>query len=68
MEGYSYWLGSPYEENDTGEPVLKLEIEWSANKGKMANGNSKALNAIFNAIDVNQFKLILTCETIKQAW
>ncbi|KAI3463689.1 hypothetical protein Pfo_020352 [Paulownia fortunei] len=35
---------------------------------KIANYNSKALNAIFSAVDVNQFKLIATCESVKEAW
>ena len=34
----------------------------------LANNNSKALNAIFNGVDTNQFKLISTCETAKDAW
>ncbi|XP_012855556.1 PREDICTED: uncharacterized protein LOC105974943 [Erythranthe guttata] len=30
--------------------------------------NSKALNAIFNGIDINQFKIISACECAKEAW
>ncbi|GMN48592.1 hypothetical protein TIFTF001_017776 [Ficus carica] len=35
---------------------------------RLANYNSKALNAIFKAVDANQFKLISTCEAAKDAW
>ena len=35
---------------------------------KLANNNSKALNAIFNGVDANQFKLISICEMAKDAW
>ncbi|XP_012848271.1 PREDICTED: uncharacterized protein LOC105968194 [Erythranthe guttata] len=30
--------------------------------------NSKALNAIFNGVDINQFKIISACECAKEAW
>ena len=58
----------PMTRNDKRESVLKPEVEWTANEDKLANNNSKALNAIFNAVDANQFKLISTCETAKEAW
>ena len=51
--------------NDKRESVPKPEVEWTANEDKLANNNSKALNAIFNAVDANKFKLISTCETAK---
>ena len=35
---------------------------------RLASCDSKALNAIFRAVDVNQFKLISTCEVAKEAW
>lgn len=34
----------------------------------LANANSKALNAIFTAVVENQFKLISSCESAKEAW
>ena len=34
----------------------------------MANYNNKALNTIFNGCDANHIKLILSCETTKEAW
>ncbi|KAI3443670.1 hypothetical protein Pfo_000335 [Paulownia fortunei] len=38
------------------------------NEKKKILYNSKALNAIFSAVDSNQFWLIATCETVKEAW
>ena len=51
-----------------GKEILKPEITWSTENDRLANNNSKALNAIFNGVDANQFKLISTCETAKDAW
>ena len=54
--------------NDKKEYVPNPEVDWTTNEDKLANSNSKALNAIFNAVDANQFKMISTCETAKEAW
>ena len=35
---------------------------------KLANNNRKALNAIFNGVDLNQLKLIFTIKSAKEAW
>ena len=55
----------PMTRTDEREFVIKPEVEWTANEDKQANNNSNALNAIFNAVDANQFKLISTCEMAK---
>lgn len=34
----------------------------------MALGNFKALNALFNSVDNNLFKLITQCTRVKDAW
>ncbi|GAU51225.1 hypothetical protein TSUD_412310 [Trifolium subterraneum] len=51
---------------DTDE--LKPEEEWTAAEDSLALGNSKALNALFNGVDKNMFRLIKTCEVAKDAW
>ena len=51
-----------------GKEILKPKTTWSTEEDRLANNNSKALNAIFNRVDANQFKLISTCETAKNAW
>ena len=47
---------------------MKPEEKWSTEEDRLANSNSRALNAIFNGVDANQFKLISTCESAKEAW
>ncbi|KAI3461556.1 hypothetical protein Pfo_018219 [Paulownia fortunei] len=54
--------------NEQKEEVLKTEDQWNTEEEKIMNYNSKALNAIFSAVDVNQFKLIATYESAKKAW
>ena len=48
--------------------VLKPEEEWSADEDELALGNSKALNALFNGVDKNMFRLIKQCIVAKDAW
>ena len=41
---------------------------WDKAKIKVANFNSRALNALFNAVTNEEFKKISFTETIKEAW
>ncbi|KAI3470733.1 hypothetical protein Pfo_027396 [Paulownia fortunei] len=59
---YSYW------KNEKQEVILKPEDLRTTLDNELASYNSKALNAIFSAVDSNQFRLIATCETAKEAW
>ncbi|CAM8934657.1 unnamed protein product [Rhodiola kirilowii] len=54
--------------NLTGEPVLKPEALWIEDEDKASMGNSKAMNAIFSAVNENVMKLIINCEVAKEAW
>lgn len=47
---------------------LKPKEDWSKEKDKLALGNSKALNSLFNGVDKNIFTLINTCTMAKDAW
>ena len=60
----------PIKLGENGEPTseLKPEEDWSKEEDEIALGNSKALNAIFNGIDKNIFRLVNTCEVAKDAW
>src|ERR1044072_7880226 len=40
---------------------MKKEEDWSKEEDEEALENSKALNAIFNGVDKNMFRLINTC-------
>jgi len=48
--------------------VLKPEEEWTAPEDELALANSKALNALFNGVDKNMFRLIKKCNVAKDAW
>ena len=43
-------------------------VNWDDAKFKVANFNSKALNALFNAVTNEEFKKISSIETTKEAW
>ncbi|CAM8883259.1 unnamed protein product [Rhodiola kirilowii] len=58
----------PMMNNLTGEPVPKPEAPWTEEEDKASMGNSKAMNAIFSAVDENVMKLIINCEVAKEAW
>ncbi|CAM8884656.1 unnamed protein product [Rhodiola kirilowii] len=58
----------PVMNNLTGEPTAKPEALWTEEKDKASMGNSKAMNAIFSAVDENVMKLIINCEVAKEAW
>ena len=51
-----------------GTDVLKPEEEWYVAEDELALGNSKALNALFNGVDKNMFRLIKKCTVVKNAW
>jgi len=48
--------------------VLKPEEEWTAAEDELALGNSKEMNALFNGVDNNMFRLIKQCTMSKDAW
>ena len=43
-------------------------VNWDDAKIKAANFNSKALNALFNAVINEEYKKISSTETAKEAW
>src|ERR1044072_7182918 len=51
-----------------GTTSLKPEEEWSKEEEELALGNFKALNALFNGIDKNIFRLVHQCELAKDVW
>src|ERR1044072_9072205 len=56
------------ESSSTAKPTFKEEADWTSEEDAEALENSKALNAIFNGVDKNLFKLISTCTVAKEAW
>ncbi|KAA0064119.1 gag-pol polyprotein [Cucumis melo var. makuwa] len=59
-----YW---PYVTVD-GVFVPKPEVDWTDAEEQASVGNARALNAIFNGVDLNVFKFINSCTTAKEAW
>ncbi|KAA0038855.1 gag-pol polyprotein [Cucumis melo var. makuwa] len=51
-----------------GKTTLKPEITWTKEVDEESLGNLRALNALFNGINHNVFKLINTCTSAKEAW
>ncbi|MCH94353.1 gag-protease polyprotein, partial [Trifolium medium] len=51
---------------DTEE--LKPEEDWYTVEDALALGNSKALNALFNGVDKNMFRLIKKCTVANDVW
>ncbi|MCI08504.1 gag-pol polyprotein, partial [Trifolium medium] len=47
--------------------IKKPEEEWMKEEDELAFGNSKALNAIFNEVDMNMLRLIKRCTVAKDA-
>lgn len=51
-----------------GKYVPKPEDDWTNEEEQESLRNSRALNVIFNVVDLNMFKLINSCVTAKDAW
>ncbi|KAA0047401.1 Receptor-like protein 12 [Cucumis melo var. makuwa] len=64
ISGWEY----PTEKDEAGQTVRKSELKWTKDEDDAAVGNSRALNALFNVVDPNIFKLINTCKSVKAAW
>ena len=48
--------------------LKEVPVNWDDAKIKAVNFNSRALNALFNAITNEEFKKISYTETAKEAW
>lgn len=55
IKGWTHPISVGEDEQTTTK--LKLEEDWSKEDDELALGNSKSLNAIFNGIDRNSFRL-----------
>ena len=58
----------PTIKDDKDNLILTPEEKWYCDDDRLANYNSKTLNAIFNGVGADQIKLITTCESVKEAW
>ncbi|GAA0154002.1 hypothetical protein LIER_12106 [Lithospermum erythrorhizon] len=48
--------------------IVKPKANWTGEEDGAALANHKALDAIFNVVDINVFKLINMCTMAKVAW
>ena len=46
----------------------EAQADWDEAKIKVANFNSRALNALYNVVTNEKFKKISSTETAKEAW
>ncbi|KAA0038371.1 gag-pol polyprotein [Cucumis melo var. makuwa] len=51
-----------------GVSVPKSKVDWTDAEEQASVGNARVLNAIFNRVDLNVFKLINSCSFAKEAW
>ncbi|XP_010424571.1 PREDICTED: uncharacterized protein LOC104709699 [Camelina sativa] len=58
----------PYEKTEAGDKITKPKARWTVEEKNLSKYNARALNAIFGAIDDDEFKLVQGCESAKDAW
>jgi len=63
LKGWEHHVVLDKDGNKTAD--LKPEEEWSKNEDELALGSSKALNALFNGVDNNMFRLIKQCTGLR---
>ncbi|GFP82588.1 hypothetical protein PHJA_000401900 [Phtheirospermum japonicum] len=59
---------APRRDDPDGEIILKNEVDWTIEELATSNANTKALNAIYNFVDVSLFRIISNLQTAKEAW
>ncbi|GFQ05156.1 hypothetical protein PHJA_002659700 [Phtheirospermum japonicum] len=59
---------APRRDDTDGDIILKNEVYWTAEELSTSNVNTKALNAIYNFVDVSLFRIISNMQTTKEAW
>lgn len=65
IKGWEHHVVKDKDAKDTTD--LKPEEDWFKEEDELVLGNSKALNALFNGVDKNIFRLINTCIMAKDA-
>lgn len=59
------WEG-PYETTKAGAKITKPKARWTTDEKNLSKFNARALNAIFSAVNKDEFKLVCGCESAKQ--
>ncbi|KAH9716423.1 hypothetical protein KPL71_021459 [Citrus sinensis] len=58
----------PLTKNEFGEDIPKLSREWNELEKRKASLNSKAMNALFCALDKKEFHRVSSCESANEIW
>ncbi|KAH9792558.1 hypothetical protein KPL71_004170 [Citrus sinensis] len=58
----------PLTKNEVGEDIPKLSQEWNELEKRKASLNSKAMNALFCALDKKEFHRVSSCESANEIW
>ncbi|KAH9780463.1 hypothetical protein KPL71_008084 [Citrus sinensis] len=58
----------PLIKNEVGEDIPKPSQEWNALEKRKATLNSKAMNALFCALDKKEFHIVSSCESANEIW
>ena len=66
MKGWTPPVIKTTSESSTTTIEYKKEEDWTKEEEEEAWANSKALNAIFNGVDKNMFRLMNTCVVAKE--
>ncbi|KAH9704323.1 hypothetical protein KPL70_011410 [Citrus sinensis] len=58
----------PLTKNEIGEDIPKPSREWNELEKRKASLNSKAMNALFCALDKKEFYRVFSCESANEIW
>ncbi|KAH9680506.1 Integrase catalytic domain-containing protein [Citrus sinensis] len=58
----------PLTKNELGEDILKPSRDWNEFEKRKASLNSKAMNALFCALDKKEFHRVSSCESANEIW
>ncbi|KAH9752653.1 hypothetical protein KPL71_014780 [Citrus sinensis] len=58
----------PLTKNEVGEDIPKPSREWNELEKRKASLNSKAMNALFCALDKKEFHRVSSCESANKIW
>ncbi|KAH9769176.1 hypothetical protein KPL71_011898 [Citrus sinensis] len=58
----------PLTKNEVGEDIPKPSREWNELEKRKATLNSKAMNALFCALDKKEFHRVSSCESANEIW
>ena len=48
--------------------VVKPKVEWDKHENKAGENNTRVMYSIINAISTDEFRIIATCKSTKEAW